>query len=83
METNLFYIIHLTMFICAATIVCTEYLENIQASAIRLLNLASDISPLKKLKAICRPSTKERMSFKFLIISVLNIGMQISNQLLK
>jgi len=83
METNLFYITHLAMFICAATIVCTVCLENIQAWAIKLLNLASGISPLKKLKAIYRSLVKESISIKSLIVSVLNIGTQISNQLLK
>ena len=83
MEMSLFCITHLIMFICAAIIACTLCLENIHTSVIMLLNPASGISRLKKLKTIYRTLIIESILIKSLIINMLNIGMEISNQLMK
>lgn len=83
METYLFYTTHLTMFICAATVIAARTIENKQPFVKKILDFTSVISPVKKLKAIYRTLIKESKYVKTLVINILNIGMQISNQLLK
>ncbi|MDP9077062.1 MAG: hypothetical protein M3O71_06530 [Bacteroidota bacterium] len=83
METCVFYITHLVMAICAVIIIGSACPESRKISLEKFLMLTSDMSLLKKLKAIYRSSIKEKKSVKSLVINILNIGTQISNQLLK
>lgn len=83
MDTILFILTHSVMLVCAAIVLCNSQLDSIVAFASRIMNLISGISPLKIARAIYRLFRKESLSFKVLIINILNIGIQISNQFLK
>jgi hypothetical protein len=83
METYLFYITHLIMITCFLTIISTGWAEHMHTIFKNVSELISGISPLKKPKAIYRLINQERTCFKSLLVNMLYIGMQISNQLIK
>ena len=83
METYFFYFTHLVMVICAVIVISTAWYEGLLIAISRVLIQLSDISLGNKLKTICRFLKKEENYAKSLVVSILNIGMQITNQLLK
>jgi hypothetical protein len=83
METYFFYFTHLVMVICAVIVISATWFEDLRIAISRVLTQLSDISLCSKLKAIYRSLKKEENYAKWLVVSILNIGIQITNQLLK
>lgn len=83
METYLFYLTHLIMMICFVVIVSIGWEETGLMDIKCMVGIISGISPIKKLKAICRTFDKEQFCFKSLLINILYIGMQMYSQLFK